>query len=242
MINKKNIVQDKDLNEREIVMLNSARKFFKNKANLDVMIPIIQCEPGEISLRLLDWFVTNYCKENKIIYNTRSSNGKIEPFDAFQEYSIELNTYSKFYFDPFCRDRKIIFTVLARDKDSEKQTKVSFETAVCQLNFFVWAIGNNVIGYVKKHIEEIIRHMNSVTCKNKRRKALISQTDTSDEDSDIVLESDDELVSSDNVSRCLSSSDKGSSSDKKKVKRMQLTKSSYKGVNTIEKTIRLDFS
>ena len=36
-------------------------EFYKNKENLNILLPII-LQQTRLSLRSLDWFVTNYCK------------------------------------------------------------------------------------------------------------------------------------------------------------------------------------
>ena len=41
--------------------------FYKNRENLNILLPII-LQQTKISLRSLDWFVTNYCKKYNINY------------------------------------------------------------------------------------------------------------------------------------------------------------------------------
>lgn len=116
----------------------------------------------KISLRIIDWFVTNYSKKNNIHYllykkddNTVSFTGDtnefFKQFNTYHSYKSQLKSYSKKRFDPFCRRDRIQFTC-----DGEK----SIETTVGQLNFFKWAIDNLVIDYIKEHFLEIEEDMN----------------------------------------------------------------------------------
>ena len=50
------------------ILLNSLFLFYKEGTNMETIIPIINGQ-SNISLRVLDWFVTNYSKKNNIIYN-----------------------------------------------------------------------------------------------------------------------------------------------------------------------------
>ncbi len=55
--NFKNISSKKDL------LMQSLINFFTNREYLDQVIPIITGK-SKVSLRILDWFVTNYSKKN----------------------------------------------------------------------------------------------------------------------------------------------------------------------------------
>ena len=96
-----------------------------------------------ISLRVIDWFVTNYSRENDITY-THKYTGK--PFNVHESYKSQLKAYSKRQFDPFCRRNRINFYY----KEDGKVV-----TTVGQLNFFRWAIENHVIDYVREHLADI---------------------------------------------------------------------------------------
>ena len=58
------------------------------------MIPIITGK-SKISLRVLDWLVTNYAKKNNIIYEL--SNSKIRHFNMYLEYKSQLKAYEVKY-------------------------------------------------------------------------------------------------------------------------------------------------
>ena len=89
-----------------------------------------------ISLRLMDWFVTNYAKKYNISYMRGDRHVVV-----YLAYKSHLKAYSKKMFDPFCRWKRIKFHDL--------------ETTVGQLNFFEWAIQDGVLDYIAKHHKDI---------------------------------------------------------------------------------------
>ena len=50
------------------LLLNNLMDFYKNEAYLTKMLKIITGE-SKISLRIVDWFATNYAKKNYTLYN-----------------------------------------------------------------------------------------------------------------------------------------------------------------------------
>lgn len=128
-INSPNSVPN-ELIHKEKYMLEKIKNFFSNEKYLNVMLPIINGE-SKISLRVLDWFVTNYSKKNGTVYNI-NIRGNTECFNVFTSYKCQLKGHSKKYFDPFCRKKKINYTYVSV---SDSKTK-TFITSIGQLNFF----------------------------------------------------------------------------------------------------------
>ena len=118
-----------------------------------------------ISLRLIDWFVTNFCKKNNVLYNLNDfkeesekvdkTKEQLQSFDNFiivhNNYKGQLKAYSKRNFDPFCRRNRIRFYY---------EDNKYFITTVGQLNFFKWALENYIINYINIHLKEIDTDMN----------------------------------------------------------------------------------
>lgn len=129
------------------LLMKSLSKFYANEGNITILLPIVQ-GTSKISLRVLDWFVTNYCKKNNIILTNKSGSNIIVHMD----YKNQLKAYAKIYFDPFCRRDRINFIY---GKGNELLTTVG------QLNFFRWAIENNIIEYTVANMEIIEKDMNS---------------------------------------------------------------------------------
>jgi len=132
------------------LLMQSLIQFFSNRNNLDKVIPIITGK-STISLRILDWFVTNYSKKNNIHYQI-TLNNKTKNFIVYLDYKAQLKAYSKKQFDPFCRRERISFI------DHDNQELI---TTVGQLNFFRWAIENNIINFIKNDYETIENDMNN---------------------------------------------------------------------------------
>jgi len=115
------------------VLLESLTRFFNEPSNSEKLADILTHKNG-VSLRNLEWFVTNYAKNKQVTYKT--SAGK--QFTVHVAYKSSLDGYSKKLFDPFCRTERIEFQ--------------GFKTTVGQLNFLRWVIHNNIIDYLKKEM------------------------------------------------------------------------------------------
>jgi len=155
---------------KEKFHFNMINKFYfsLDVSKINKMIEIIEGK-SKVSLRLLDWFVTNYSKQYGIGYDI-VSNGKEEYFDVNIGYKAELKSYKKVYFDPFRRSKRFKY------KYDQNDPNKSIETALCQLNFFRWAFEYGVIEYVEENIEAINTSM--VESKKKSKKSKGKSKDT----------------------------------------------------------------
>lgn len=141
------------------LLLRNLMKFYNKDGNLDRIIKIINGH-SELSIRIIDWFVTNYAKKNFVKYQIER-NSRILNFKVYIDYKLKLKAYSKKRFDPFCRWDRITIPY------SETE---SVQTTIGQLNFFKWALENKIIDYIQKHKEEIeydMNHHNTLSKKNK---------------------------------------------------------------------------
>lgn len=57
----------KNITSKQVLLIIPITKYFSNKKTLKKLITILKGE--SISLRLIDWFVTNYCKKFNVLYN-----------------------------------------------------------------------------------------------------------------------------------------------------------------------------
>lgn len=150
------------LNTQNDLLLSSLMDFYNNRDNLNKMIKIINGE-SDISLRIVDWFVTNYAKKYYTVYEQSSGTEymqTISRFKVYNDYKLKLKAYSKKRFDPFCRWDRVTIPY-----DNEQY----METTIGQLNFFKWAIENNIIDYIKNNYETIENDMNKRNSTTKRR-------------------------------------------------------------------------
>lgn len=138
------------------ILLENLMKFYNKNNNIDKILPIINGE-SKISLRLIDWFVTNYSKKHFTIIKTQDTR-----FKVYLDYKLKLKAYSKKRFDPFCRWDRI---TIPYDDDN------LMETTIGQLNFFRWIIENNILSYIEKNIEDINKDMNSRNSTSKNNKS-----------------------------------------------------------------------
>ena len=122
--------------------------------NMDKMIQIINGE-SRTSLRIIDWFATNYAKKYYTVYQVQDTDKR---FKVYNDYKLKLKAYSKKRFDPFCRWDRI--TVPYKDG-------AYIQTTIGQLNFFKWAIENSVIDYIEQNYNIIEKDMN---CRNSTSK------------------------------------------------------------------------
>ena len=118
---------------------------------------------SEISLRLIDWFVTNYAKQHNISYVLNN-----QEFLVYTNYKSQLKAYSKKLFDPFCRRERIMFQISGQPM---------FQTTVGKLNFFRWALEKGVLDYIKMNMAKIEAAMNASSKElQKIRKAVSTST------------------------------------------------------------------
>ena len=151
----------KNISSKQALLIIPITKFFSNRNMLNKIITILKGE--SISLRLIDWFVTNYCKKFNILYNlndfkgdqTNKTTEELQSFDNYiiihNNYKGQLKAYSKRNFDPFCRRNRIRFYY---------EDNKYFITTVGQLNFFKWALENHIVDYINKHLKAIDTDMN----------------------------------------------------------------------------------
>tara|TARA_A100001037_G_C15141441_1_gene633919 strand:- start:917 stop:1492 length:576 start_codon:yes stop_codon:yes gene_type:complete len=146
----------------DVLLLESLHNFYSESYNRDQLISILSNDK-KISLRSIDWFITNYSKKNNtyyIVYENKNGEPSFDEKDnnyknnmnVFHSYKSQLKAYSKKRFDPFCRRDRLLFKL-----DDE----VSVETTIGQLNFFKWAISNLIIDYIEKYKDSIEDDMNT---------------------------------------------------------------------------------
>jgi hypothetical protein len=150
------------------LLLNNLMDFYKKEEYLDKMLKIITGD-SKISLRIVDWFATNYAKKYYTLYSIEDDFGNLKRFKVYFDYKLKLKAYSKRRFDPFCRWERISIPYKG-DK--------YIETTIGQLNFFKWAIENKVIGYIEENYETIEKDMNTRNSTSKRKELKIDNSKT----------------------------------------------------------------
>ena len=141
-------------NTQNDLLLKKLLKFYESKNVLDEILPIIN-GTSKLSIRIIDWFVTNYAKKHFVVYNVNDSR-----FKVYTDYKLKLKAYSKKRFDPFCRWERI---KIPYDEES------CIQTTIGQLNFFRWALENDIINYIYTHFDDIENDMNKRNTSSKKR-------------------------------------------------------------------------
>lgn len=153
--------------KNDILLLESLKKFYEDTENGERLYTIL-VNSRLVSLRSIDWFITNYSKKNNICYLLYETDNKKYSFleknnkfhiglNVYHSYKSQLKAYSKKRFDPFCRRDRIEFII----------NDHKIETTIGQLNFFKWAINNLVIDYIIDNKKEIEEDMNDSLKKTK---------------------------------------------------------------------------
>lgn len=142
------------------LLLNSLIDFYNQDHNSKELIKILNNQKN-VSLRSIDWFITNYSKKRNINYSIYKDSLGIPTLQSdkmfhanlnvFQSYKSQLKAYSKKKFDPFCRRDRIQFNCGDR----------VIETTIGQLSFFKWAISNLIADYILLHKDKIELDMNT---------------------------------------------------------------------------------
>lgn len=148
---------------KQELIIASLQRFYSGHDNLAEIVELLK-GTSDVSLRLIDWFVTNYSKAHSTSYIL---NG--QEFVVYMNYKNQLKAYSKKLFDPFCRRERISFQIPGHE---------AFLTTVGKLNFFRWAIEKGILDYIKSHQAEVEKEMNTAMREQTKQRSEPSTRDT----------------------------------------------------------------
>ena len=151
---------------KQELIIASLQRFYSGRDDLNEIVELLK-GTSEVSLRLIDWFVTNFAKAHSTSYIL---NG--QEFVVYMNYKNQLKAYSKKLFDPFCRRERISFQIPGHE---------AFLTTVGKLNFFRWAIEKGILDYIKGHQPEIEKEMNT-TMREQAKKPSTTRDSTGSND------------------------------------------------------------
>jgi hypothetical protein len=181
-------------------------KFYHEDNNLEKMLRIINGE-SPISLRIIDWFATNYAKKFFTVYEV----GINRRFKVYVDYKLKLKAYSKRRFDPFCRWDRITIPYV---------NGTFIQTTIGQLNFFKWALENGVVAYIEKNYGTIEDDMNARNSTSRRNNA----------DTDTNTNTNTNTNAEDSNSNNSNNSNNNNSNNKTRKKREELSISATKSI------------
>ena len=220
MLERRSITIKNRIECKQDLIIKRLQDFYSKPGHIEILVPIIKGE-SEISLRLVDYFVTNYAKKNNTGYMHKD-----RQFLVYFHYKRELKANSKRLFDPFCRRERIMFQVRGLEP---------FITTVGQLNFFSWAIEKEIIAYISANRLTIENDMNKTLKEHYSR-----STHTTDESCKSSLKitprssGKSSTNSTDSTISHIDASSIVSNSSKSRRKRTELTSSAMKKVNIHE--------
>lgn len=152
------------LSKTDEVLLESVLECYnENTEYITKFMNIVKRKTG-LSLRVIDWLVTNYSKIHSI---TIEKDG-LPPRDLNRDYQKNLNAYNKKNLDPFARRNKI--NLVIKHPCGREETRAS---TVGQLNFFRWFCKNDLDTYLNKEKVKIDEHMRSSESRRKSNKKKV---------------------------------------------------------------------
>ena len=116
--------------------------FFAEDSVVRSLILQFRGRPGKNvpSLRVLDWFVTNYSKKTPHVWKVTGASGSERLLDVHNEYRSWLRTWKRRHFDPFQRRARIFFFL----------DGTWHSTTVGQLNFMMFSKRTNILAFLCK--------------------------------------------------------------------------------------------
>lgn len=162
---------------KEELLVQKLMNFYSVHKNLKVFMSIVE-QGTLVSLRLLDWFSTNYSKYNRVY---------VGGVDIHSDYKDQLKGYKKAYFDPFCRRQRVflmcrngnirsdsgpldLYCQKIENHDDYLGRPEGIVTTVGQLNFFKWCLEKNVINFIVNNLKHIEKSMLEVSSDRKLEK------------------------------------------------------------------------
>jgi len=162
-------------NNGKELLLSSLSNFYSKNENYKYILKNIIDGKHDLSLRMIDWLVTIYAKNNNIIYWINQNNddiiydylpdnnsNKYKKINLYLDYRAQLKSFKKINFDSFRRHDRITFIL-------NKNKEITIETTIGQLNFFKWAFTNKVIIYAINN-QNLIYDSMSINLYNKNIK------------------------------------------------------------------------
>ena len=190
------------------LLMTNLMKFYDEDNNLEKMLRIINGE-SPISLRIIDWFATNYAKKFFTVYDV----GANRRFKVYVDYKLKLKAYSKRRFDPFCRWDRITIPY---------SNGTFIQTTIGQLNFFKWALENGVVAYIEAHYSDIEDDMNARNSTSRRNNVgLMAEDNAGEEEAEVEEPADSKLTGNSN---------KTNNNNKTRKKREELSISATKSI------------
>lgn len=116
------------------------REFYGKEENVERILPILN-RSSPVSRRLLEYFVVNFSKHNRVLYKHQGN-----MVDVHESYEAQLKTYHKAFFDPFRRSEKLTWDFAGREKH---------DVTLGQLCFLKWVVVAGILDYIEANLHRI---------------------------------------------------------------------------------------
>jgi len=151
-------------------LLKELAEFFTDDLLRDYLLPLLspaEGGTGEMSRRVMDWFVVNYTKKWPVMYRWEVRPGWSEEVNVCRNYELHMKKYGKHSLDVFCRNKqRVHFQLDGR----------VLQSVVAQLNFVRWAIQYGVFQQLRARYDAVRddHHANMAKSRRVRKEAVAS--------------------------------------------------------------------
>jgi hypothetical protein len=146
---------EKKISRKDEVLLTSILEWYNSdESRVQQFTDIVKHRNG-LSLRIIDWLITNFSKKVSVSIETHGL-----PGDLYRDYHKNLSAHNKKNFDPFARRQRICIIMFGRER--------RFST-IGQLNFFRWFLQKNLCSFLLENKSVIERHMRDYEKSSKKR-------------------------------------------------------------------------
>lgn len=152
------------MESNEAILLESLKTFYEDPQHLQQLTHILADSSCKVSLRSLEWLVTNHAKKNNVSYVV---DGNL--FNIYIDYKNQLRSFSKRLFDAFKRRHRIPFV----DSNGNK-----LSTTVAQLNFIRWCIRYGILKYAEDHLDVIDAEIRKAPAQPKKKTSVVQGMST----------------------------------------------------------------
>jgi hypothetical protein len=169
-------------NSGKELLLSSLSNFYSKNDEYKYTLKDIIDGKHDLSLRMIDWLVTIYAKNNNIIYwisldtneiyydLPEGNINKYKKINLYLDYRAQLKSFKKINFDSFRRHDRITFII-------EPNKQIAIETTIGQLNFFKWAFSNRIITYALENQKIIYDNMSKNVYRKEKKSSIIPRQD-----------------------------------------------------------------
>ena len=124
-------------------LVESILNFFDDDGNFAILSDCLKCK--NLQPRLLDFFVTQYCKNDPKFIYINKNNHNLGIIDIYTSYKLQLKSYHKRRFNLFEKKSEI------KLERSGKKLQVS----IAKLNVYKWLIEKDVLNYITTNQKNI---------------------------------------------------------------------------------------